>query len=145
MRGGKKDVAMLMLYVSMDNYLRDGGKLGFVITQTVFKTKGAGDGFRRFRLGQEGPRLKVLSVDDLVELQPFEGASNRTATVVLQKGEGTEYPAGYTLWRKAKPGKVGMDLSLEEVEERTTRRLLSARPVNEAEPTSPGSRRGQRH
>jgi hypothetical protein len=30
-----------------------------------------------------------------------------------------------------------MDLSLEEVEERTTRRLLSARPVNEAEPTSP--------
>ena len=135
--GGKKDVAMLMLYASMDNYLKDGGKLGFVITQTVFKTKGAGDGFRRFRLGKEGPHLKVLSAHDLVELQPFEGASNRTATVILQKGEATEYPAGYTLWRKAKPGRIGMDLSLGEVEERTTRRLLSARPVNEAELTSP--------
>jgi len=135
--GGKKDVAMLMLYASMDNYLRDGGKLGFVITQTVFKTKGAGDGFRRFQLGKEGPRLKVLSVHDLVELQPFEGATNRTAAVTLQKGEPTEYPAGYTLWRKAKPGRIGMDLSLGEVEERTTRRLLSARLVNEAELTSP--------
>ena len=32
---------MLMLYVAMDTYLREGGKLGFVTTQTVFKTKGA--------------------------------------------------------------------------------------------------------
>jgi hypothetical protein len=135
--GGKKDVAMLMLYAAMDNYLRDGGKLGFVITQTVFKTKGAGDGFRRFRLGQEGAHLKVLSAHDLVELQPFEGASNRTAAVVLEKGARTEYSTKYTLWRKAKPGRIGVDLSLEEVEERTTRTELSARPVNEAERTSP--------
>ncbi len=135
--GGKKDVAMLMVYAAMDNYLKDGGKLGFVITQTVFKTKGAGDGFRRFRLGEEGPRLKVLSAHDLVELQPFEGASNRTAAVVIEKGARTEYPTRYTLWRKAKPGRIGVDLSLTEVEERTTRAELSARPVNEAEPSSP--------
>jgi hypothetical protein len=135
--GGKKDVAMLMLYASMDNYLKDGGKLGFVITQTVFKTKGAGDGFRRFQLGKEGPRLKVLSAHDLVELQPFEGASNQTGAVVIEKGARTEYPTGYIVWRKARPGRIGVDLSLGEVEERTTRRLFSARPVNEAEPTSP--------
>lgn len=137
MRGGKKDVAMLMLYAAMDSYLKDGGKLGFVITQTVFKTKGAGDGFRRFRLGVEGPHLKVLSAHDLVELQPFEGASNRTATVVLQKGEPTQYPISYTIWRKAKPGRIGADLSLEEVEERTRKTLLSARPVDTGQPTSP--------
>jgi len=126
-----------MLYAAMDNYLRDSGKLGFVITQTVFKTKGAGDGFRRFRLGQEGAHLKVLSAHDLVELQPFEGASNRTAMVVLEKGARTEYPTRYTLWRKAKPGRIGVDLALKEVEERTTRTELSARPVNEAELASP--------
>ena len=40
--GGKKDLSMLMLYASADNYLKDGGRLGFIITQTVFKTKGAG-------------------------------------------------------------------------------------------------------
>ena len=132
----KDDISILMTYTAMDSYLKDNGKLGFVITQTVFKTKGGGQGFRRFRLG-DGAHLRVVSVHDLVELQPFEGASNRTATVVLQKGEATEYPTGYTLWRKVKPGRVGADLSLEEVKERTTRAELSARPVNGAELTSP--------
>lgn len=135
--GGKKDVAMLMLYVAMDNYLRSGGKLAFVITQTVFKTKGAGDGFRRFRLGDDGPHLKVLSAQDLVELQPFEGASNRTATVVLQKGQPTQYPVAYTLWRKTKPGKIGVDLSLGEVKQRASTTMLSAQPVDSKQQTSP--------
>lgn len=136
MRGGKKDVAMLMLYAAMDNYLKGGGNLGFVITQTVFKTKGAGDGFRRFQLG-EGDKLKVKRVNDLVELQPFEGATNRTATVVLQKGEPNEYPVSYILWQKAKPGKIDVDLSLKEVEERTHKTSLSAMPIDRARPTSP--------
>ncbi|HEU4758901.1 MAG TPA: SAM-dependent DNA methyltransferase, partial [Dehalococcoidia bacterium] len=87
--------------------------------------------------GEDGTRLKVLWVNDLVELQPFEGASNRTATVVLEKGEPTEYPLGYVLWRKAKPGRIGVDLSLKEVEERSRKIPLSARPVNPSEPSSP--------
>jgi hypothetical protein len=41
--GGKKDLSMLFVYGAVDNYLNDGGRLGFVITQTVFKTTGAGD------------------------------------------------------------------------------------------------------
>ena len=134
--GGKKDVAMLMLYAAMDSYLKDGGELGFVITQTVFKTKGAGDGFRRFRLG-DGQELKVLKVNDLVELQPFEGASNRTSTVVLEKGKATDYPVTYTLWQKTKPGRIAVDSGLGDVEERTSRIDLAARPVNISERTSP--------
>ena len=134
--GGKKDVAMLMLYAAMDNYLKDDGKLGFVITQTVFKTKGAGDGFRRFQLG-EGRKLKVHRVNDLVELQPFEGASNRTSTVVLEKGKTTQYPVAYILWQKTKPGRIAVDSALAEVKERTNRVDLVAQPVNISEPTSP--------
>ena len=49
--GGKKDLSMLMLYAAADRYLKPGGRLGMVITQTLFQTKGAGDGFRRWRLG----------------------------------------------------------------------------------------------
>lgn len=134
--GGKKDVAMLMLYAAMDSYLKDGGNLGFVITQTVFKTKGAGDGFRRFRMG-DGQELRVLKVNDLVELQPFEGASNRTSTAVLEKGKATQYPVEYTLWQKTKPGRISVDLDLTGVEERTRRVLFSAEPVNSEERTSP--------
>ena len=83
---GKKDISMLMTYEAMDSYLKDGGKLAFVITQSVFKTSGAGQGFRRFRLGSGTP-IKPVYVDDLSSFQCFEGATNRTAVVVLQKGQ----------------------------------------------------------
>ena len=96
MGGGKKDLAMLFTYVCMDNYVRAGGRLGFIITQTLFKTKGAGDGFRRFQLGDKEP-FQVLQVDDLSEFQPFEGATNRTAIVTFQKGRATKYPRALPL------------------------------------------------
>ena len=97
--GGKKDLSSLMLYVAADRYLRDGGKLGFVITQTLFQSKGAGDGFRRFRIGGDGAALRIWRVDDMVRLKPFGGASNWTSVVFLQKGVPTEYPVRYVKWK----------------------------------------------
>ncbi len=95
--GGKKDLAALMLYTAADWFLKAGSRLGMVIPQTLLHTKGAGDGFRRFRLGPQGEPLEVLRVDDLVALRPF-AAANRTATIVLQKGSPTRYPVGYIRW-----------------------------------------------
>ena len=60
-----------------------------VVTQTLFQTKGAGDGFRRFRLRAEGDWLRVDRVDDLAALKPFPGAASRTSTIVLTKGAPT--------------------------------------------------------
>ena len=59
--GGKKDLSMLVLYAAADRYLGPAGRLGMVITQTLFQTKGAGDGFRRFRLGADGPPLARIA------------------------------------------------------------------------------------
>jgi methylase of polypeptide subunit release factors len=133
---GKKDIATLMTYAVVDRFLNDGGKLAFVITQSVFKTAGAGQGFRRFRIGKQGPHLRVLHVDDLSELQPFEGASNRTAVVVLQKGQPTRYPVPYTYWKKAARGRLDYESTLEEVFEKTKRLEFHAVPVNADDPTS---------
>lgn len=96
--GGKKDLAMLMLYVAADRYLRHCGRLGMVVTQTAFQTKGAGDGFRRFQLGRDGPSLRVLRVDDFSGFKPFPDAANWTATIVLEKGRPTAYPVPYVKW-----------------------------------------------
>jgi len=134
--GGKKDLSMLMLYASADNYLKDGGRLGFVITQSVFKTKGAGDGFRRFRLG-DGSYLQVETVLDLAALQPFEGASNRTAVIALKKGDQTAYPLSYVLWRKTQPGRITPDTLLEDVRKVTDEVRLVAQPVDAGSVTSP--------
>ncbi len=94
--GGKKDISMLFTYACADKYLKDTGTFGFLITQSVFKTKGAGEGFRKFRL--KNATLKILEVHDFVRVHPFERAHTRTAAIVLRKGEKTVYPVKYMVW-----------------------------------------------
>ena len=101
MEAARKDILMLMLYAAADSYLKHLGKLGFVMTQTAFQTRGAGDGFRRFRIGADGCPLRVLRVDDMADFHPFEGASNWTSVIILQKGEETRYPVPYYRWSLA--------------------------------------------
>jgi len=133
----KDDISMLMAYVATDRYLKDGGKLAFVITQSVWKTSGGGQGFRRFRIGESGPFLRVLHVDDLSSLQVFEGASTRTSVFVWQKGERTRYPVPYTYWKKTTRGRgLGYDSTLDEVLEQTKRLNFQAAPVDGNAPTS---------
>jgi len=133
----KDDISILMAYVAMDRFLKPRGRLGFVITQSLFKTAGAGQGFRRFRLGEEGDPIRVVHVDDMVELNPFEGASNRTAVMVLEKGEPTRYPVPYTVWRKKGRGRFTYDSTLEEVKAATHTLDFFAEPVDPNDPTSP--------
>jgi len=99
--GGKKDLSMLFTYACADRYLKPGGRLGFLITQEVFKSKSAGEGFRRFRLGEEGEPLGVLAAHDFTKLRPFEGAANKPAALVLAKGVPTSYPVPYFTWERA--------------------------------------------
>ena len=55
--GGKDDVSILMTYVAHDAFLDEGGRLGFVITQSVFKTVGGGEGFRSFEYEANGTKM----------------------------------------------------------------------------------------
>ncbi len=91
----KKELSALFVYVCIDHYLGNGGALGFVITQSVFKT-GANEGFRRF--GWEATPFRVAKVSDMSLLLPFENATNRTAVLIAQKGRTTRYPVQYCLW-----------------------------------------------
>jgi hypothetical protein len=131
----KRPLSMLFTYSSADHYLRDDGKLAFVITQTVFKTR-AGEVFRRFRLGH-GQYLGVDRVSDLSELSPFEGAANRTSVLVLTKSRPTRYPVPYVVWTRAEPGAIGSEMRLATVRARTSRRELVAEPVTQSDRTSP--------
>jgi hypothetical protein len=136
----KDDISVLMTYVAADKLLKEGGKLGFLITQSVFKSELGGKGFRQFRILQPNGKfvpLRVLHVDDMVSLQPFEGASNRTAVMVLEKGKPTTYPVPYTVWRKVKGARFTYDSTLEEVTNATVRLNFVAEPVNPSDPTSP--------
>lgn len=132
---GKKDISMLLTFVAADDYLRDGGKLGFIVTQSLLKTSGAGQGFRRMKPASGVP-LRVLFVDDMVDLNPFEGASNRTAVIVVQKGQETTYPVSYNHWSKKRSGRVPEAASLNEVLAMCRVRQLVAMPVDPHDVTS---------
>jgi hypothetical protein len=129
---GEKDFSMLFTYACADAYLEEGGRLGFVITQEVFKAKGKGEGFRRFRLGEHGSHLRVLKAHDMVALKPFEGAANKTAAIVLEKGPETQYPVPYVVWRKRRgAGTLDASASLAEALGLTERQELQAWPIGE--------------
>lgn len=135
----KMDISMLMTYVSLDRYLVDGGKLGFVLSQSLFKSSGAGQGFRRFLLPANKPFAPVV-VEDMVELNPFEGATNRTAVAVFLKGKRVSYPVSYQYWKKRGAGRgsaIGFDTPYAEVtSEKITFRAWHAIPVDRKDPTS---------
>ena len=137
--GGKKDISMLFTYSAVDNYLSEGGRLGFVITQSVFKTQGAGDGFRRLRYRRDDAQitwLKPLMVHDLSAMQVFEGAKNRTAVFVCEKtSRPFPYPVPYTTWTVA--NRMGRNESLPDVIDRTVRRRIEAVPIVDTKDSSP--------
>jgi SAM-dependent methyltransferase len=127
---GEKDFSMLFTYVAAHRYLKNGEKLAFLITQEVFKAKGAGEGFRAFKV--KGTPVKVLKAHDLVSLKPFENAANKTALILLKKGEKTEYPVPYVLWRKKKGGRIDTSTPYEDVLDRTERIEMQAKPIGKS-------------
>lgn len=95
--GGKKDLSALITYIAADRYLRRDGRLGMVLPQTLLQSRGAGEGFRRFKIGQSGDELGVVEVHDLTAVSPFD-AANWVCTVALRKGVATHFPVPYTRW-----------------------------------------------
>ena len=138
--GAKDDISILMTYVAHNCYLSTGGHLGFLITQSVFKTKGAGEGFRAFQYTDQGTRwfLPPISVHDFSDFQPFDGAANKTAAIVVGKTKDAfKYPVAYTVWMKRPGDNISQDDSLEIVKRKIVKKDLVAYPVSSTDNTSP--------
>ena len=138
MGGGKKDLSILFLYTSIDRYLKARGRLGFVITQTVFQTTGAGEGFRNFSYSRNGRTVEfaVTTVNDMVKIKPFESVANWTATITCQKGARTKYPVDYVKLEPTDQGHPREEMSLGEVLRIVTRSHGKAQPSSPAKPNS---------
>lgn len=100
--GNELDISAMITYIVSDKWLKDDGKLAFVITGTLFKNPSSA-GFRTFKLKPkhcDSMYLQPLSVDDMKALKPFEDASNHTSVALFAKAASqTSYPVSYQLWR----------------------------------------------
>jgi len=97
--GAKKELALLMVAMTSDHFLKTGGRLAMVLPQSVFQTHKTGNGFRRFGGDDPATALKVLRVDDFSAMRVFRDATTKTATLVLEKGKPTSYPVPYFVWQ----------------------------------------------
>ncbi len=96
------DISVMFMYVAIDKYLKNGGKLGFVMKQTLYKSL-AGKEFRKFKIEKSSQKpipLKVIKVNDMLELKPFNASAQaETSTIILEKGSETKYPIPYLIWK----------------------------------------------
>jgi type II restriction/modification system DNA methylase subunit YeeA len=147
----KRDLAMLFLARCLDLHLKDGGKLGFLVPFTLFKTQ-AGAGFRSFL----ARKIRIHVVHDLVTLYPFEGATNRTSAVVVERiceldpkpGSTCEKALGkafeenmkgvkHIIWVNPSGKPIPTDKPLEEVLKETRRREAIMAPLEHRKPETP--------
>lgn len=95
----KEDISVLLTYVALDKYLKKGGKLAFVIKETLFKSVKQGEGFRKFKIQPTNTFINPYRVDDLTAIKPFKDAVTRTALFFVKKGERPKFPIDYVCWK----------------------------------------------
>jgi N-6 DNA Methylase len=131
--GGKKDIAALFTYAVMDHFVKPGGVLALVVHVSLFKTSGAGEGYRRFQLGKKEP-FRVEEAHDFASFQPFQTHAKmkiktRTLSFRAVKGKQTTYPVPYRVWGKTTKGFIPGGLTWPEAEKRLDSELKVARPL----------------
>lgn len=93
------DFAMAVTYVAVDYYLKDNGKLGFLLPASFIKSSKGGQGFRKFKIvrnGQDVP-FSVYRLDDFSEIELF---TINTMAIFMQKNIAMQYPMkNYHQWQ----------------------------------------------
>jgi hypothetical protein len=131
--GGKKDIAALFTYAVLDHFAKADGVLALVVHVSLFKTSGAGEGYRRFQLGLN-EQFCVEEAHDFRSFQPFRThphmkIKTRTLTFRAVKGKRTDYPVRYVVWRKLTPGFIPGGLTWEEAHPRLASTQMEATPL----------------
>ncbi|MBN1318255.1 MAG: hypothetical protein JXA42_22430, partial [Anaerolineales bacterium] len=81
--GIESDISTVIAFSSADHWLKNGGKIGVLITWPVFKSGSA----RGFRIGKlpDGSGLKMENIEDMSAIQPFPDAINETGLYIATK------------------------------------------------------------
>ena len=99
----KEDVSTLFTCAALDRFLVPGGHLSFILRQAAFRSAQNGAGFRRFHLDSPDLDFRVLEVEDLGRIRPFDGICTPVALVLIQRDARHVFPVPYRHWQ-AKPG-----------------------------------------
>lgn len=126
--GIEADISTVITYEAVRKWLAPSGRLGFLITGTVFKNQSS-QGFRRFTLPAKGIRCRVIEAHDFQQVRPFENANNHPVLFVIERDADLVYPVPYTFWRLPQAARREAFATTEAFVGAAAREDLMARPV----------------
>lgn len=129
------DICVLLTYIVSDIFLKKNGVIAFLLPLNLFKSKGGGEGFRSFKI-KDSFDLGVISVDDFVEINPFD-ASTKPSLFLAKKGLKNSYPVEYLKWKKPENWKSKEKHVLDSVINNCKAIKQTAVPIDQNDITSP--------
>jgi SAM-dependent methyltransferase len=130
------DLSMLFVARCVDRYLRDGGRLAFLITASVFQSELAGRGFRARVLPPDG-HYAFIRIEDLSRLAVFDDAANRTSILLADRTPQRSPQIPTVLWVARGTAAIPPESTLDDVLALVDRYPFAAEPVDPRDPRSP--------
>ena len=132
------DFGMAVTYVAVDYYLKEGGKLGFLLPASFIKSSKGGHGFRKFKIVRKEQDIpfSVYRLDDFSNIKLFTIPS---MAIFFEKGKEMSYPmANYNDWNYLATKKTVFDSHAKwsDVSRMINSQVLSASPVSSIDPQS---------
>jgi len=127
----RRDISSLFTVRCFSEYLNNDGILGFLIPFNILKSQG-GSGFRKFI----AYNTEIIKIEELSELYPFEGATNRTGLLILKNGK-SDFPVPCKVWISTKTTGISQEDNLQNVYNSTTQYNACLYPIESNFPKSP--------
>lgn len=131
------DFGMAVTYVALDQYLKENGKMYFLLPWTFLKSTKGGEGFRKLSITRNDQQIpiKITSVDDYNDIQIFKPKHTvRTIGVLFEKNKLMSYPMdSWYEWSYKEKVPFEAHFSWNQVSEHIENRKLSAKPIDESD------------
>ncbi|MBQ7548604.1 MAG: SAM-dependent DNA methyltransferase [Clostridia bacterium] len=126
------DFGMAVTYVSIDQYLKDGGSMVFLLPASFLKSTKGGEGFRKLQIIRNGQNVpfSIKSVHDFSDVSLFTIA---TVAIKFLKGEKMSYPMkNYVIYhQEGRKSKFDSHCDWNTVSQQLSQETLLAQPVDQ--------------
>lgn len=127
----KEDISTLITYCVVDKFLKNNGKLGFLLKESLIKSARQAKAFRNFYIHTTKTPLNVVKAVDLTEIKPFEGINPRTIALIIEKNSQTKFPIEYQIIKtRNKKRTFNMYLKYKDIKEKILIEELIASPID---------------
>lgn len=128
------DFGMAVTYVAVDQYLKDGGQMCFLLPASFLKSTKGGEGFRKFDIIRNNQEIP-FAVDEVHDFSNVKLFTIPTIAVQFTKGKLMDYPLrNYVFWKqRGRKNKIDSHAKWSHVITLLEKENLMAQPVDKTD------------